>query len=119
MDGDQSIGGRPDSTDTLTAIAVPTLVLSGIEDQVTGPDEGRALAAAIRDARFMQVERAGHLANLEQPEVVNEALLDLLALMDLSPGRVPARVPPVVGRVSRQVGHQQGEVGGLGAGEGR
>ncbi len=77
MDGDQSIGGRPDSTDTLTAIAVPTLVLSGTEDQVTGPDEGRALAAAIRDARFMQVERAGHLANLERPEVVNEALLGL------------------------------------------
>jgi pimeloyl-ACP methyl ester carboxylesterase len=58
---------------------VPTLVLAGNEDELTGPDEGRAMAAAIPDARFVQINQAGHLANLEQPEQVNEALLDFLA----------------------------------------
>jgi len=70
---------RPDSTATLAQVAVPTLVLTGSEDELTGPEEGRALAAGIPDARFVQIEEAGHLANLEQPEQVNEALLDFLA----------------------------------------
>ena len=71
--------GRPDATDLLASIAVPTLVVTGEEDAVTGPEVGRELATAIPGARFMLVEEAGHLSNLEQPEIVNEALLDFLA----------------------------------------
>ena len=48
-------------------------------DAVTGPEIGRDLAAGIPGARFLLVEEAGHLVNLEQPEIVNEALLDFLA----------------------------------------
>ncbi len=70
---------RPDSTPVLGTISVPTLVITGSEDEVTGPAEGRAMAAAIRDARLVQVEGAGHLVNLEQPGPVNEAMLDFLA----------------------------------------
>ena len=70
---------RPDSTATLSQVTVPTLVLAGSEDELTGPEEGRALAAAIPDARFVQIGGAGHLSNLEQPEQVSEALLDFLA----------------------------------------
>jgi pimeloyl-ACP methyl ester carboxylesterase len=70
---------RPATTDVLASIAVPTLVVTGVEDTVTGPEVGRDLAAAIPGARFLLVEEAGHLVNLEQPEIVNEALLDFLA----------------------------------------
>ncbi len=70
---------RPDSTPVLGAIRVPTLVVVGSEDELTGPQEGRAIAAAVRDARLVQVEGAGHLVNLEQPGPVNEAMLDFLA----------------------------------------
>jgi pimeloyl-ACP methyl ester carboxylesterase len=73
------MAARPDATDVLAGIAVPTLVVAGEEDAIIAPEVGRELAAAIPDARFLLVERAGHLANLEQPEVVNEALLDFLA----------------------------------------
>jgi pimeloyl-ACP methyl ester carboxylesterase len=75
----RGMAARPDSGDVLGSIAVPTLVVTGEEDTLTGPDEGRALAAGIPGARFLLVERAGHLVNLERPEVVNEALLDFLA----------------------------------------
>jgi 3-oxoadipate enol-lactonase len=75
----RGMAARPDAHDLLGSIAVPTLVVTGEEDQVTGPEEGRALAAAIPGARFLLVERAGHLVNLEQPEPVDEALLDFLA----------------------------------------
>jgi pimeloyl-ACP methyl ester carboxylesterase len=75
----RGMAARLDATDVLAGIAVPTLVVHGEEDAIIAPEVGRELAAAIPDARFLLVERAGHLANLEQPEVVNEALLDFLA----------------------------------------
>jgi pimeloyl-ACP methyl ester carboxylesterase len=75
----RGMAARPAATDVLASIAVPTLVVTGEEDTVTGPEIGRDLAAGIPGARFLLVEEAGHLVNLEQPEIVNEALLDFLA----------------------------------------
>jgi pimeloyl-ACP methyl ester carboxylesterase len=75
----RGMAARPDATDVLAGITVPTLVVAGEEDAIIGPEVGRELAAAIPDARFLLVERAGHLSSLEQPEVVNEAMLDFLA----------------------------------------
>jgi pimeloyl-ACP methyl ester carboxylesterase len=75
----RGMAARADTTDVLATIKVPTLVVTGEEDVVTGPEVGRDLAAGIPGARFLLVEEAGHLVNLEQPEIVNEALLDFLA----------------------------------------
>ena len=75
----RGMAARPATTDVLGSVRVPTLVVTGEEDAVTGPEVGRDLAAGIPGARFLLVEEAGHLSNLEQPEVVNEALLDFLA----------------------------------------
>lgn len=75
----RGMAARPATTDVLGSITVPTLVITGEEDAVTGPEVGRDLAAGIPGARFLLVEEAGHLSNLEQPEIVNEALLDFLA----------------------------------------
>ena len=75
----RGMAARPATTDVLGSIAVPALVVTGEEDTLTGPEVGRDLAAAIPGARFLLVEEAGHLVNLEQPEIVNEALLDFLA----------------------------------------
>jgi pimeloyl-ACP methyl ester carboxylesterase len=75
----RGMAARAATTDVLATIKVPTLVVTGEEDVVTGPEVGRDLAAGIPGARFLLVEEAGHLVNLEQPEIVNEALLDFLA----------------------------------------
>ncbi len=75
----RGMAARAATTDVLATIKVPTLVVTGEEDVVTGPEIGRDLAAGIPGARFLLVEEAGHLASLEQPEIVNEALLDFLA----------------------------------------
>src|SRR5215204_6389264 len=75
----RGMAARAATTDVLASVKVPTLVVTGEEDVVTGPEVGRDLAAGIPGARFLLVEEAGHLANLEQPEIVNEALLDFLA----------------------------------------
>jgi 3-oxoadipate enol-lactonase len=70
---------RPDSTGVLGRIAVPSLVITGMQDELIRPEESTEMAAAIPDARLVQVPDAGHLVNLEQPDTVNEALLDFLA----------------------------------------
>lgn len=62
---------RPDSTSLLDGIRVPTLVIVGREDTLTPPAEMERMAAAIPGATFVQIDDAGHLSNLENPEVFN------------------------------------------------
>ncbi|MGW2209990.1 bifunctional 3-oxoadipate enol-lactonase/4-carboxymuconolactone decarboxylase PcaDC [Streptomyces sp. NPDC001781] len=59
----------------LGRIGVPTLVLVGSEDQVTGPAEARTLVAGIRDARLAVVPGASHLVPVEQPAAVTDLLV--------------------------------------------
>ncbi|MDI3385238.1 4-carboxymuconolactone decarboxylase [Streptomyces sp. B-S-A8] len=59
----------------LGRIGVPTLVLVGSEDQVTGPAEARTLVAGIPDARLAVVPGASHLAPVEQPAAVTDLLV--------------------------------------------
>lgn len=59
----------------LGRISVPTLVLVGAEDHVTGPAEARTLVAGIPDARLALVPGASHLAPVEQPGAVTDLLL--------------------------------------------
>ncbi|MEU0137394.1 alpha/beta fold hydrolase [Streptomyces sp. NPDC006296] len=59
----------------LPRIGVPTLVLVGAEDKVTGPAEARTLVAGIPDARLALVPGASHLAPVEQPSAVTDLLL--------------------------------------------
>lgn len=67
---------RPDRTELLATIDVPTLVVVGEEDTVTPPEATKAMAEAITGARFVTVSGAGHMSPIEQPEVVNEILAD-------------------------------------------
>lgn len=60
-----------DLTHELAAISTPTLVLCGEDDQVTGVAESQAIAGGIKDAVFVTLRSAGHLANQEQPESFN------------------------------------------------
>ncbi|WP_306316246.1 MULTISPECIES: 4-carboxymuconolactone decarboxylase [unclassified Streptomyces] len=64
-----------DVREELGEIGVPTLVLVGSEDQVTGPAEARTLVAGIPDARLAVVPGASHLAPVEQPAAVTDLLV--------------------------------------------
>ncbi|MEU3947662.1 4-carboxymuconolactone decarboxylase [Streptomyces sp. NPDC029526] len=59
----------------LGSIGVPTLVLVGSEDQITGPAEARNLVAGIPDARLAVVPGASHLVPVEQPAAVTDLLV--------------------------------------------
>lgn len=47
-------------TATLARITAPTLVIHGDRDPLVHPSGGKATAAAIRDARFVTIQGAGH-----------------------------------------------------------
>ncbi|WP_250306478.1 4-carboxymuconolactone decarboxylase [Streptomyces sp. NBC_01387] len=59
----------------LGRIGVPTLVVVGAEDRVTGPADARTLVAGIPDARLALVPAASHLAPVEQPAAVTDLLV--------------------------------------------
>jgi len=69
---------RPDRTADLAAIAVPSLVITGSEDQMIPPSESRSMAAAIPGATLVEIAGAGHMAPIEEPAAVNAALLEFL-----------------------------------------
>jgi pimeloyl-ACP methyl ester carboxylesterase len=69
---------RPDSTEDLTTIDVPTLIIHGAEDQLIPSSEAEAMQAKITGSELVLVPAAGHLPNLEQPEIFNDAVRDFL-----------------------------------------
>ncbi|MDP8976234.1 MAG: alpha/beta hydrolase [Actinomycetota bacterium] len=69
---------RPDATSRLGNIDVPTLVLVGDHDQLSTPEEARAMHEQIPGSRFTVLPNAGHLTNLEVPDAFNHALGDFL-----------------------------------------
>jgi pimeloyl-ACP methyl ester carboxylesterase len=68
---DPTLAGR------LARIDVPVHVLWGASDRIVDPEYGKALAAAIPAATFTLLPRTGHLPQLETPEQLLGALLDL------------------------------------------
>jgi pimeloyl-ACP methyl ester carboxylesterase len=74
----ETLRDRPDSRETLATIDVPVLVAVGEEDQLTPPADAEAMVAQLRNAHFLRIAGAGHLAPLERPGEVSGALLELL-----------------------------------------
>jgi 3-oxoadipate enol-lactonase len=76
---------RRDQTDLLPQVAVPTLVVVGEGDALAPVDVAEAMAKAIPGARFEIVPGAGHVANLENPEVFNRVFSEFLSTLPPEP----------------------------------
>ncbi|GAW40789.1 Putative non-heme bromoperoxidase BpoC [Brevundimonas sp. SH203] len=74
----RAIIGRADSRPDLPGLHVPTLILVGDRDPLTPPIRAREMADALPNAQLVIVPDCGHASTLEQPAVVNAALLDWL-----------------------------------------
>ena len=70
----RALRDRPDSSDMLWTIRVPTLVIVGSEDQLTPLPVARSLAGRIAGAKLEVIPGAGHISNLENPAAFNNAL---------------------------------------------
>jgi 3-oxoadipate enol-lactonase len=67
-----------DARDLLARIEAPTLAIAGDADPSTPPEQLRALAEGIPDARLEVLPNAAHLANIERAEAFNRLLEEWL-----------------------------------------
>lgn len=87
-----AMGDRPDMTDTMRGLEIPTLLVVGEEDTFTPPAIMERMESILPDARLLIVPRAGHLVPLEAPEVFNAAVLEFLhAVVGHGGAATPAR----------------------------
>jgi pimeloyl-ACP methyl ester carboxylesterase len=69
---------RPDSVDTLKTINVPTLLVTGDEDVLTGVNEAELMRQHISGSRLRVIAKAGHYSLWEQPEEAVKLLRQFL-----------------------------------------
>jgi len=79
---DAELSGR------LGDIRAPTLVIAGADDPAAPPEQAELICDSIPEARLVVLEQAAHLANVEQPKALTQALLD-----HLDPGGQEAHRP--------------------------
>jgi pimeloyl-ACP methyl ester carboxylesterase len=65
---------RPDSVETLKTINVPTLLITGDEDMMTGANEAELMHGHIASSQVKVIPKAGHYSPWEQPELVGRVL---------------------------------------------
>ncbi|MFN0151082.1 MAG: alpha/beta fold hydrolase [bacterium] len=69
---------RPDRTEWLASVRVPTLVITSEADTLIPPSESEAIARGIPGARLATLSRAAHLSNLENPTAFNAVVRDFV-----------------------------------------
>jgi pimeloyl-ACP methyl ester carboxylesterase len=69
---------RPDSVATLKTINVPTLLVTGDEDIMTGVNEAELMRQHIAGSELCVIPKAGHYSAWEQPEEVSRLLRQFL-----------------------------------------
>jgi pimeloyl-ACP methyl ester carboxylesterase len=68
---DQGLGSAdPKLRRRLSRVTIPVLVAWGASDRVILPEYGRAYAQSFPNARFELILEAGHLPQIEQPEIL-------------------------------------------------
>ena len=72
---------RPDSVPTLKTITVPTLIITGDEDIMTGLPNAELMKQNISGSQMKVVAQAGHYSPWEQPEEVGRLLRQFLDSM--------------------------------------
>jgi len=71
--------------------SIPTLVVSAAEDRIARPASGRALAAAIPGARYVEVPGAGHAVPLQRADEINGLLREHIGAAE---SRAHVGLPP-------------------------
>jgi len=72
----------PDFRDVLPQVRVPTLLIWGDSDRRSPLTAGEAMRDAISGSQLVVIPGAGHVSNMEQPELFNAAVRDFLQSID-------------------------------------
>jgi pimeloyl-[acyl-carrier protein] methyl ester esterase len=101
---------------TLAHVRTPTLVIAGQNDRITAPGASRVLAAALPDARYVEMRRAAHAPFLSHRKEFTAALEQFLraAQVDVGPATasaMPASAPAAANQAER-VGEKSANIEG-------
>lgn len=73
-----AMAGRTDTTENLSKINLPTLVICGSEDKLSPPAVMQPMAEKIPNSEFVLIEDAGHMTPIENPVKLNSVIKDFL-----------------------------------------
>jgi pimeloyl-ACP methyl ester carboxylesterase len=70
--------GRNDTTEYISKIKIPALVICGEHDALTPPPVMQSMAEKINGAEFVIIKNSGHMSPIENPSEVNKAINEFL-----------------------------------------
>jgi 3-oxoadipate enol-lactonase len=73
---------RLDARPLLPTIHIPVLILVGTDDQIIPLEEAEAMNEKIPNSRLEMIRDAGHLLNMEQPEMYNRVVRDFIGSLE-------------------------------------
>lgn len=75
----EMIRDRPDASDLLPDITVPSLVIGATDDPIIPVSESQRVADALPNSQCVIIPACGHISNLERPAQFNDALARWMA----------------------------------------
>jgi pimeloyl-ACP methyl ester carboxylesterase len=69
---------RPDSLALTAKVHIPALIVMGRDDQIIPLDEAQAMNDLLPDSSLEIIDGAGHLPNMEQPEIYNRIVQEYI-----------------------------------------
>ncbi|MGB2869353.1 MAG: alpha/beta fold hydrolase [Bacteroidota bacterium] len=73
-----ALAARTDTTDTLSRINVPTLILVGEHDKLTPPSASQMMKEKIKNSELHILKNAAHMSNIENGDEFNDHLTGFL-----------------------------------------
>jgi pimeloyl-ACP methyl ester carboxylesterase len=77
----KGMADRPDFTEILPSINVPTLIVSGQVDTIVPKERIDMMAKLIQRNWIVEIPNGGHMPFMEAPELVAKGLLDLAQMI--------------------------------------
>jgi len=73
-----AMAGRTETTENLSKINIPTLVICGNEDKLSPLTVMKPMSEKIPSSKFVLLEDAGHMTPIENPQTFNVVIKDFL-----------------------------------------
>jgi 3-oxoadipate enol-lactonase len=78
-----ALAQRSETCSVLQQITLPVLLLCGSEDKVTPVEQAEFMHRNISNSTLQTISNAGHMANMEQPEVFNQHIVAFIANLEI------------------------------------
>ncbi len=75
----KGMAARSDFSDLIKDIHIPTLFIVGKEDRLTPPAVMHQMSTQVPESKYFEVSDAAHMAPMEAPDLVNQAIDDFLS----------------------------------------